>query len=455
MKPLRFSQKITYSVPQIALALTGAMIVPWLTYFYVPADADAPGLADRAPLVSAWVFAAILLGGRVVDAIADPFIGYWSDRCRLRMGRRRPFMLFGTPILALSFGALWFPPFEPGSTANAIYFGAAMFVFWVAFTAVVAPYVALLPEITTTTKSRVELSSYMGVFMVLGVVASALLIGPMHSAYPDGLDLLGLHIDTGIQAVALITTGVTAVVFLIPLANIREAPRTARQKVPPGLIRGVRTAYANPAFQTFLAIATFVQMGLIMMVTALPYICTQILERHPDEPGLVPHGQGEAWTGYLMAVLVVCALLWIPVINGVVRRWGKKRLMILTGYGFGMVALGLTTLPLFPDPAIPMILLVVAMSLPAAVAMILVNPLYADVVDYDEQRTGVRREGIYTGATALLGKLSIGVASYAVVLLLPLGSSRANPLGLVLIGPIAAALIFGGTWLFSHHPIEK
>ena len=31
MSELRFSQKITYALPQLPLALTGAMIVPWLT----------------------------------------------------------------------------------------------------------------------------------------------------------------------------------------------------------------------------------------------------------------------------------------------------------------------------------------------------------------------------------------------------------------------------------------
>ena len=46
----------------------------------------------------------------VFDAVADPVIGFWSDRVRTRIGRRHPFM-YAAPIpLALSFYCIYAPP---------------------------------------------------------------------------------------------------------------------------------------------------------------------------------------------------------------------------------------------------------------------------------------------------------------------------------------------------------
>ena len=107
---LSIAQKLTYSLPQVGINITGIMIAQWLTYFYLP-----PEGGTRPRLVSAAVFAGLMFAGRLVDAVADPLIGYWSDRTRSRWGRRMPFIVLGTPLLAVSFAAIWFPPFAPGS----------------------------------------------------------------------------------------------------------------------------------------------------------------------------------------------------------------------------------------------------------------------------------------------------------------------------------------------------
>jgi Na+/melibiose symporter-like transporter len=53
----------------------------------------------------------LLLGaGRVLDAVDDPAIGHWSDVTRSRWGRRLPFVVAGTPPLALLFVLVWLPP---------------------------------------------------------------------------------------------------------------------------------------------------------------------------------------------------------------------------------------------------------------------------------------------------------------------------------------------------------
>ena len=48
--------------------------------------------------------------GRIWDAVSDPLAGTWSDRTRTRLGRRRPWMILGLPMLGFSFAMIWRPP---------------------------------------------------------------------------------------------------------------------------------------------------------------------------------------------------------------------------------------------------------------------------------------------------------------------------------------------------------
>ena len=44
---------------------------------------------------------------RVWDAFTDPFMGNLSDNCRSRWGRRRPFIVVGGVLCALTFPLMW------------------------------------------------------------------------------------------------------------------------------------------------------------------------------------------------------------------------------------------------------------------------------------------------------------------------------------------------------------
>lgn len=447
---LPWSSRLAYALPQLSIALTGSLLVPWLTYFYVP---PSGGPTERVALVSGWLFAAYMFAGRALDAVLDPLVGYWSDRSRSRFGRRRPFIVAGTPVFLVSFACLWFPPFAPGSPGNAVYLGVVMAIFFAAFTFVLGPYSALLPEIARTNQERVKLSTFAGVAMILGTILGALLTGPLQSAYPSGIAVGSVHFESPLQLVGLFGAASLLLLFLPPLF-LRETPPESRQPVPAGLWKGLKSAFGNPAFLTFMGIAGLVQLGLSMLLTALPYVSKQILERPAGVEGLVLFGRGEAWTGYLMGVLVLGTVLWFPVVNRVVGRLGKKRLMVITGWVLTGVAIGFSLLPLFGDPGPAAVAVTAIMSFPAAVALVVVAPLIADIIDLDEKHTGLRREGVYVGGMSVLNKAALGVGNGLVVLLLGLDERAHEPLGLMLVPPLAALFIAAGTMVFSRHSLD-
>ncbi len=448
---LTVGQKTTFGLPSFAMNLSGALFGGWLTYFYLPPEDSGAG---KVALVAASAFAVAQLVGRIVDAIADPLVGYWSDRSRNKMGRRLPFLLFGGPILAVAFLALWFPPFEPGSFANSSYLVGTLCFYWFAFTLVVAPYFALIPEIAETSKERVQLSSSMAIFTVLGLAVGLGAVGSLQSNFKEGVTILGFHIPSGIQLMAVLAAVSLLILFWAPLLNIREKPFSEEKAVPKGLFKGLAIAFSNPAFRTYLAMAALIQMGLTMVIASIPYLATQILAAPPGQEGLIPYEDGESWAGALQAAVVVLAALCIPLVNILTTHLGKRRLFVLAGMIMTVVLLLTPATALFSDPAIPAILLFVTLGFPVSAALVLPNAIYGDVVDFEASRTGVRREGTYTGATALLTKAGIGLAQAAVVGLLALGNTRVSPLGIYLCFPAGAIFVAIGTWIFSKHPID-
>ncbi|MFH1537572.1 MAG: MFS transporter, partial [bacterium] len=116
---LSMLQKIMYSMGNMGGNFLNLLFTMWITKFYCPPTGEGLRLLNIR-----WVTNAIL-AGRVVDGIADPPIGYMSDRARTRWGRRIPFILFGGLPLCLVFFLLWAPPtsiFKPESKQLFAYF---------------------------------------------------------------------------------------------------------------------------------------------------------------------------------------------------------------------------------------------------------------------------------------------------------------------------------------------
>jgi GPH family glycoside/pentoside/hexuronide:cation symporter len=450
------------------VAFSPTVVSAWLAYFYY-GQVDEAG-APRV-LVSAGVFGLIWFLANALNGITDPLVGYLSDRTRSRWGRRRPWVVLGAPCLAVSFFFLWTPPTPVESAANIAVLSASLFFFWFFFTVVVAPYLSLLPEITPFDRERVRISALMGAFEVVGTIGGNLAPPLLAALVAGGLGFLG----DGYQVMALGAGLALVVLFVLAVAVVPDA----YQAPPPTAgahggavrraLREFGSTFRNPAFPPYVIGVGFYRMAIATTVFLAPFIATKVLAAYPLSTaehgflatlGAAGEDGGVDWemaAGYLMMLVLVGAALCFPLVSWLARRLGKRKVFIAALTWLGLVLIAMSTVGLWPWPG-PLFQAVALFGLaafPVAIALVVMRPILADVIDADERLTGLRREGTYNGMEGLIMKVAAGLGPLIAGLLFAwLGAEPGHALGIRLCGPLAGACLLAAAVAFTRYPIR-
>jgi len=430
MQQLTFGRKLSYSMGGMALNLANLVISQWLMKLYVPSKDTA--------LVAVTLFSIIFLIGRVMDGITEPIAGFLSDHWRSKLGRRIPFIMVMTLPTALITFLLWTPPLpNEMSWINAVYVFTLVQLFFICWSLLANPYLALLPEITSNLKERVNISTMQAVFLMVGTLIFAVM-GPIK----DTFGWIGIGVVTG---------GITVLSFTPTLFAIKEKPSdgdgTPREKLRFGLIFDwARTTLKNRAFVYLLAATAFLWFSLNMVILLVPFWTQYVL------------GMPDSEVTLLMAPLLATNIIFFFVFNFLSKKYGKYAIFLVT------LASAIVTMPLlclvgllpFGDKMLQSQVVMALIGIPVAGIMVLPYALLADVIDYDEKLTGKRREGIYVGVQALFQKFAIGISiAVAAALMYAGGDLKPTELGLKLISLTAGAVALVSFLVFLRYPIRE
>jgi len=311
-----------------------------------------------------------------------PVFGAWSDRVRTRVGRRMPFILIGMPVAAITFGLLtrfqyfWL-------------FIALDVVFTVAMSAVRAPAVALMPDLTPPEKR----SNANGIINFLGGVGGALahLFGGMlYDQDPRLPFLLG-------AAVLLAAPWVLAAFIREPAAERRETPSSgsdgAESAEHPPLLKTLRSLrrMEDKTLRLLMALL-FAFAGFAAVETFFTLYATEVL----------------GWTGgeATQSLIFVSGTLVLGAVPAglAATRIGRKRAIQI---GMFVFTAALLAVAFVSDPA-PLRALFVAAG--AGWALIVVSAYPIVVARAPEGQTGAYT-GLYylfTSAAAIASPLVVG-----------------------------------------------
>lgn len=427
MSQLSLSKKLFYGMGALSMNLCDLVFLQWIFVRYAPSDGPT--------LVSPWLIGACMFAGRVIEAIIGPMVGYWSDNFRSVGSRRLPFIRRGLLPWVFVIFLLWNPPFAAGDWLNSLYLIFGIVVYLFLYNVVVTPYLALLPELTSDLKERVDVTTIQAIFLTLSAVAFA---------------LMGIVLEKGGWGAMSGTVVLLTVLFMLPVAlTLRERPRPEAEhleRIP--FIKGLQVMLHNRAFLGIVISASFYWFGLDVVLKLLPLWVKSYL------------GESEGMVTKLMIPFVVMNILGFILINVLSKRFGKYALLLAT-----FVATGVTFLLLpfvghvgLGSPLFQTAIVVALMGVAVAGFMSLPFAVLSDVVDYDEQLTGRRREAIFFGFQGTFQKLTLGISGYTFGRLgytYAGGESVVSVSGLRLLAALAGIGCLIGFFLFLPFPLRE
>lgn len=378
---LTFWQKLGYGMGDFYGGGSGTLISFFYLVFLTDVVRISPGLAGTVVLIS-----------KIYDSITDPFEGVLSDRTRTRLGRRRPYLLAGIPLVFLSFFALFYPVTYDSETARFVYVLASYLFYSTIISIVLLNYSALQAELTLDYNERTSLATFRIFFSTFSSILCALLPLEIVKAFPD--------VRTGWIATAVVFGLLFALPFIGTVAITRE--RKEFQK-PPAPFHW-KQAFIEP-FQ----VRTFVFV-LIMYVTAFTaFDATQSIVVYYIKNYL---GRGEE-VSFVLGTLLIAQVLSLPLYQWLSKRTSKPRAYIVGAAMF--VAVMFFSFVFTPTtPAFVLYVFAALVGMGSGGVVIMVYAIFPDIPDVDELRSNQRREGIYSALTTFTRKLSSALAVFAV-----------------------------------------
>ena len=422
-RPLTTFNYISYGAPAAPLSLAGLPLAVYLPVVY--ADSQGFGL-------SLGVVGLLLALSRISDVVTDPLIGYLSDRWKTRWGRRKPWVLLGTPIFGLGMWFLFVPPFE---FSDVTFFGqtfsngyiwmfVTLSVFYLGSTIKDVPFSAWGAELSSNYNERTLIMSWREVFSVGGaLMASFVPLTLLFFGYVEPTDAVFVLVLAMCIAMPFINANC---LISVPEWRVVEV----RKRI--GVFEGLRIVSKNRPYMLLVVVFGFGAIGSAMTNSLSLFFVKHVM--------LV----GELYGAYL-APYFVCQIAAVPLWFKLSRRIGKHK---ATMWAVGWYALWSSFIPLVliaPSEwfsvfevtrytgflsadtqalaatyfegvdagKLPVYLVVMCLKGSAIGALsALPFAMCADVIDIDTAETGQRRAGAYMAIWSMVrkGAYALGIA---------------------------------------------
>jgi Na+/melibiose symporter-like transporter len=360
-----------------------------------PVTAILPSLYAKYTRVTLAALGTLFVVLRIVDAVSDPLVGYWSDRTRsLRYGRK-PWIIAGASIIIAS---VWFL-FRIPASAGITYLAGWSILFYIGYTMHEVPHMAWGSELTPDYEQRAKLFSLRSMADTTG--------GFIYTLLPPILFYLGVTRTTDYSPAVFHQLGFAVLVLfpvMITLAA-RYAPAGDVGTPAHGDLRGLLSgAFSNAPLLRFLGAYVVAGAGSgIFAALFFPYFDSFL---HIGDK-----------VSYLLMTAMIAQFVSQPFWAKIVTLIGKHRC-----WAYGWIANSCVLVPMAlikPGPAAvwPAVIAVAIYSFTNGVSSVAPMSLLADVADYELMKHGVDRTANYYAFMLFLAKMTASVGGLVFVFL--------------------------------------
>ncbi|MBO4539501.1 MAG: MFS transporter [Clostridia bacterium] len=445
-KRLTKKQIWIFAIGQLGWSILGGIVNTWLVTFYLPTQDNlkagavsyiTPGLIIGGFLTILGLITAI---SRIFDAVTDPWIASLSDRSKNKRGRRIPFMQYSAVPFAIVTVLLFCAPVEAISGWNVAWISIFVILFYLFMTMYCTPYNALISEFGKSQEDRMQISTAISLTFFAGTLLAYtpfLFAGFLQGA-------VGFAWSYRILFIVLAAIALVAMLLPTFLLNEKEFVETTPSNA--NMFKSLASTFKNKDFRVFVGSDIMYWIGLTLFQTGLPFF-VRVSMNLPD-----------LFVTVLLGVMTVLSAAMYPFVTKLVKKFGKKKLVIAGFLGLALVYVitALTNLPIIDRTveqgitpvglAFGVVICLLA-AFPMALLGIIPQSIVADVAEAEGVVTGENREGMFFAARTFAMKLGQSIAMLAFTSLAIIGSAgvqdkmsndiTANTTGLLIVAIVA------------------
>lgn len=431
---------LSYSIAGFGQNLICQLVTSFFLFF----------LTDAVGINPIWL-AIMFLCARLFDAFNDPIMGTIVDMTRSKYGKMRPWLLY-MPIPICVLTVLMFISTDIGEVQNFIY-ATVIYVMWgICYTTVDVPYWGLASSMTSDTDKRNTMLTIARLFCTIGAGVVTVLIpifqdivrNNAYGAYGilrddsgaiigyldsvSGKEILcelkdipqnlissaNADLISGYKilfvVVAVVVVAVALPTFYIGFKNTKERFYD-EQADKASLLHNIKLLGKNKPVLLMIATGVLGSLRLIYMTSGLYYAKYNL--------------GNEAIFSTLTLLVVPGGLIATLTTPWLSKKIGKRNLFLYSHLlgGVAMLALyflGLSSNGKSTASQVFFYIVMLILGLPSGYSNILTYSMIGDSIDYLEDKTGERAEGICFSMQTFISK--IGMAMTAFVVLLVLGT---------------------------------
>ena len=373
-------QKLSFGMGSFAQWFIMSAFNIWVfTYYFTVVGLDVRWYMLAAVIWTIW------------NAFNDPLIGYLSDRTNTRWGRRKPFIMLGTIPILILYIIIWLPPLPGGGNEifTFLYLLLMLILYDTFYTMVSLPFDSLFPELYTGVKERSQVNTIRQILAVVGLLAAALVPGIVVASESAPLgEQMASYLLNGIVTSLII--GISLVISLIWGVKERTEFKMDYQQQPK-FFESLKHTMKSKGFVLYTIMFFLYEYVLLLLATLVQIFGREILHATPFETSII--------MGIMYIVGLASVALW---------KWLDVKIGSKKGYAIAMVAYFFGSLPLmFVDVYLIAVIIAVFMGIGFGGMLYFIYLIIADVIDEDELKTGIRREGAFFGITNFFMRLSM------------------------------------------------
>jgi GPH family glycoside/pentoside/hexuronide:cation symporter len=390
-----FGQKVAFGIGMLANQMFPAALGIFMVVLVQ--DLGFPG----------WMWGVIYFFPRIFDCFTDPIMGFISDNTKSRWGRRRQYVIFGGLTMGIAFIIMWQLFRESGIDYNFTYFMIWSFVFYLGLTIFSVPYVAMGYEMSNDFHER---TSIMATAQWIGqwawVIAPWFWVVMYDPTWFESAEVATRSLAFWVGIIFTICAIVPGV-FIKSKSTLDEDYSSLNLKNIGNSLKeigsGFSSAFKMKPFRK-LCIATFLVYNAFMTIASFSFF---IIVYHLFD--------GDAGAAGIWPTLFGClgalgtTFLVIPIVTRLSKNLGKKKAFLISQ---GISVLGYIMLWFLFIPGKPYMFIFALpfFSFGIGSLFVLMMSMTADVIDLDELKTGLRREGTFGAIYWWMVKFGFAIA---------------------------------------------